>query len=187
MAETPTITVAFDEQMSTELTDFEARLDARLKEQAESFRLEREALAAELAEVRAAREAEAQRRAELEAEARRTRFAATAEGWYAAPSAVALMESLAGAFGEDSAELAAFVERERAHAAQGTTAKLFEVKGTDAPAAAGSDPIARFNATVARLTTERGLDKVAAFDAVLNDPEYKALAAEYVAAQRARG
>jgi hypothetical protein len=154
MADTEqTLTVDLSEEAKAEL----AALEATYKAERETLQIQMAAMQMEFAQARELLEAERTRRTELELEARRTRFAATAEGWYAAPGAVALMESLATAFGEDSAELAAFVERERAHAAQGKTAALFDVKGSDAPGVLNGDPTERIRATAAARAKERDI------------------------------
>ena len=96
-------------------------------------------LSAELVAARAERDKLAERTARLEADARLTRFTAEVEGtvangvrWFGDHEAhKALLNKMASAFGEQSPEVAQYVQQNRAYAAQLAESKLLDEIGSN--------------------------------------------------------
>ena len=151
-----------------------------LREQFAKAEAARAEASAEAQKYREALDAANERVANLESKAQRKRFAELSDEWFG-DKHVDMLVSLAGAWGEDSEEFAAYVTQQNAVAAQLKDASIFNEIGSNRQSE-GNSAETRFAALQAKIATEEGVSPAIAMDrAASRNPE---LYAEYVAEKR---
>jgi DNA repair exonuclease SbcCD ATPase subunit len=126
-----------------------------------------------------------ERVATLESAAQAKRFGEVVTGWYGKPEDnVAMLVTLAQAFGEGSNEFNTFVTQQKAVAEQLKNSNLFSEIGTNKQAEEPKSAAQKFSAAVNAVMAERKVDYGTASVAVAG--EQPQLYAEYVIEQRGK-